>query len=120
MRVNVERLTAKQVKMIADETRRQIAENLSELSKEIEATYLYALREYCGWGKRKLLDFHAVVTPLLDKLCEYYEMPTGESNWICSELSPQQLGIDVNEIGGNIKFDYKIKKNKERKVNGKT
>ena len=39
MKVNTERLTAKQVKMITEETRRQIAENLAVLSKEIEATY---------------------------------------------------------------------------------
>ena len=110
MKVNTERLTAKQVKMITEETRRQIAENLAVLSKEIEATYLYALREYCGWGKKKLLDFHDVVTPLLDKRCEYYEMPAGESYWLCSEMLKRQVGIDVNEIESNTKFSYRLKK----------
>lgn len=57
MKVNTERLTAKQVKMITEETRRQIAENLAVLSKEIEATIYTPCVNIADGGRKSCLNF---------------------------------------------------------------
>ena len=67
--------TAKEQKAIDIEINRQILEADEKYQNNIDASVLYALRVYAGWGPKKLRDFYESFGPIHDDLRAYYEMP---------------------------------------------
>lgn len=101
--------TPKQSKAINTELRRQMSENVKCLEKNIVALMLWSVHEHCGYGKKRLLDYHKKIAPAIKNLMEYYEMTSPEDGeWICKYKLKHEVGIDVDKLESILKINYEI------------
>ena len=85
--------TAKEQKAIDIEINRQILEADEKYQNNIDASVLYALRVYAGWGPKKLRDFYESFELIHDDLRAYYEMPD-DDGWLANRKL-LDIGVDV-------------------------
>lgn len=96
-------------KAIQQEINRQTGENVRNLSLNIQALVLWALREKYGFGKKKLLDFQKDFLPLIESLQEYYQAEdANETEFICLYKLKNEVGIDVEKLDSMFKMQIKM------------
>lgn len=98
-------LTNKERKAIEREVNKQTAENVKNLSYNLQALILCNLREQLGWGKKRLLRFQKAFLPKLKELEKFYlcENPA-ELEFVCVYKLKNEVGIDVKELGEMFEF----------------
>lgn len=99
--------TPKEQKAIDIEINRQILEADEKYQDSIDASVLYALRVYAGWGPKKLRDFYESFETIHDTLRDYYQMPE-DDGWLPMH---KLLDIGVDVAAWN-------KERKEKRKNG--
>ena len=93
------KLTKDEEKALKIEVQKQIATYDRMNANEIDAMVLWVLHERFGFGKKRLRRFYEAFTPVLNALCERYEMTDkGDELWLCQEKF-KDYGIDLNEWG---------------------
>ena len=101
------RMTAKERKALRKEIDKQLAENVKNMSSDLQALVLWELHEQEGWGKRKLLRFQKRFQPMIKQLQEYYEVRTADdTDFVCKHKLKNEVGIDVEEL--DAMFDFEI------------
>lgn len=86
-------------RVVKQEVKSQIADNVKGLSRNFTALVLWQLHEQEHYGKIKLLRFAKKFAPALKELEAYYEMP-GDAAFICDYRLRNEVGIDVRELDG--------------------
>ena len=89
-------LTAKQRKAMTQEIRSQIAENNKMYEVDYEAMILWVLHKYCGFGKKRLLDFREKFIKEAKLLKAHYEIYDDIS--YPAKVWLKEMGIDVEAL----------------------
>ena len=98
-------------KALQDEINKQTAENVRNLSVNIQALVLWSLRKQLGFGKKRLLRFQESFLPLIEELQEYYQAEdANETEFICLHKLKNEVGVDVAELDDMFKIQCKINK----------
>lgn len=97
-------------KAIQDETYRQIAEGIDNLSDNITALVLWQLHEQLGFGKKRLIRFHNKFAPALAELQDFYQMHTQEDTDFLLRYKLKEIGVDVEQLDSVIPMKAKINK----------
>lgn len=85
--------TKKEQQAINIELNRRILEVDEKYQNDIDASVLYALRVYAGWGPKKLKDFYDSFATIHDDLRAHYELPE-DSGWLVNKML-LDIGVDV-------------------------
>jgi hypothetical protein len=97
-------------KAINQELNRQTAQNIKNMSLNLQALVLYALHEKCGFGKKRLMEFQKDFLPLIEELQEYYQTENAdETEFVCLYKLKNEVGIDVEKLDSMFKLEIKIK-----------
>ena len=74
-------------------------EALPIMVRRIESIYLYRTREVLGTGKKKLLEIHDGVVPMIKQMLEdyVYDMDS-DAMWICEYKLKTEVGINMDEL----------------------
>ncbi len=100
MKANVPLFTSKERKAMQAEIDRQTAQNVKNLSSNLQALVLWSLHEQLGFGQRRLLEFQQGFLPLIKELQDFYEASSAEeTEFICKYKLKNECGIDVDELG---------------------
>lgn len=111
MRANVPLFTSKERKAMQAEIDRQIAQNVKNLSSNLQALVLWSLHEQLGFGKKRLLEFQKNFLPLIKELQNFYEATSAkETEFICKYKLKNGCGIDVDELGEMFEIQAVLKK----------
>lgn len=111
MKANVPLFTSKERKAMQAEIDRQTAQNVKNLSLDLQSMVLWSLHEQEGWGKKKLLRFQKGFLPLIKQLQEFYEARSADdTNFICRYKLKNECGIDVEELNGMFEFQVVVRK----------
>lgn len=110
MRANIYKPSGAVKKAIQDETYRQIAEGIENLSKDITAVVLWQLHEQEGYGKKKLLRFHKDFVPALKALQDFYQMHSQEETDFLVRYKLKEIGVDIDALDSVIPIKPKINK----------
>lgn len=103
-------LTNKEMKALRREIDRQTAENVVNLSANLQAAVLYQLHANFGFGKKRLLRFASAFQETLEQLREYYEMYAADDiDFIYKYKLKNEVGIDVNELESMFNFKANVK-----------
>lgn len=109
MKARALNLTNREFRALKDEINRQTAQNVENLSQNLQALILWQLREQLGWGKKRLLRFQKRFVPAMRELQAYYMTSSdAETDYICRYKLKNELGIDVAELDEIIGFRIKI------------
>lgn len=110
-------LTAKERKALKDEIDKQLAENVSKMSCNLQALVLWELHEQLGFGKKRLLRFQERFQPMIEELQRFYEIRTADdTDFVCKYKLKNEVGIDVDELEAMFRFqivDNQADKKKE-------
>ena len=110
MKARALNMTNREFKALKDEINRQTAENVKNLSQNLQALILWQLREQLGWGKKRILRFQKRFVPAMRELQEYYMTSSAdETDYVCKYKLKNELDIDVAELDEIIGFNIKIK-----------
>ena len=102
-------LTNKERKAIEREVNKQTAENVKNLSVNLQALVLWNLREQLGWGKKLLLRFQKAFLPKLKELEQFYLCnDAAELEFVCLYKLKNEVGIDVKELGTMFEMQVKM------------
>ena len=73
--------------------------SVTHMVRRIEAIYLWRTREVLGTGKKKLLEIHDGVVPMIKQMLEdyVYDMDS-DAMWICEYKLKTEVGIDMSEL----------------------
>ena len=96
-------------KALQDEVNKQTAENVRNLSRNLQALTLWVVREHLRFGKKRLLRFQQAFLPAIEKLQEFYEAENAsETEFYCAYKLKHEVGIDIDELGEmwRIKIGY--------------
>jgi hypothetical protein len=97
-------------KAINQELNRQTAQNIKNMSLNLQALVLYALHEKCGFGKKRLMEFQKDFLPLIEELQEYYQTENAdETEFVCLYKLKNEVGIDVEKLDSMFKLEIKFK-----------
>ena len=83
-----------QKKAVNSELNQQIAEKSEQWLVDAEAMMLLVLHKYCGFGKKRLLEFRANYAKEAKELIECYEMDAVYP----AKYKLKELGIDVAQL----------------------
>lgn len=96
-------------KALQDEVNRQTADNVKNLSRNLQALTLWVVHEHLGFGKKRLLRFQQAFIPAIEKLQEFYEATdAADTEFYCAYKLKHEVGIDIDELGEmwRIKIGY--------------
>lgn len=83
-------------KALEMEVRKCMAEFDRKNTDEIDASTLWVLHEVFGFGRDRLRRFHCNFNPVIDSLCERYELTdNGDDLWLCTHKLKNELDIDI-------------------------
>lgn len=110
MKANVPLFTSKERKAMQAEIDRQTAQNVKNLSSNLQALVLWSLHEQLGFGQRRLLEFQQRFLPLIKELQDFYEASSAEeTEFICKYKLRQECGINVDELGEMFQIQAVVK-----------
>ena len=93
-------IPSKMRKALMDEVNRQTAENVSKLSRNLQAITLWVVHKHLGFGKKRLLRFQEAFLPLIEELQEFYEAENAaDTEFYCAYKLKHEVGIDIDELG---------------------
>ena len=102
--------TSRERKALQDEVNRQTAQNVRQLSRDLQALVLWSLREQLGFGKKRLLRFQKNFLPLIEELQNFYEASDAdETNFVCRYKLKHELGIDVEKLDEMFRLQVVVK-----------
>jgi len=90
-------LTKNQQKAMKQEINKQIIEHDEAFAMDSDATILWVLHEYFGFGYKRLRRFWEVCFKSHAELKEYYQLNSDEVAWLCRYKLKQNVGIDIEE-----------------------
>lgn len=103
-------LTNRERKALEAEINRQTAQNVKNLSLNLQALVLWQLHEQEGWGKKKLLRFQKRFLPMIQELQRFYELENAsETDFVCRYKLKNEVGIDVEDLDGMFEFQVVMK-----------
>lgn len=74
-------------------------ECLPFLTRNIEAIMLYQIHETLGTSKKKLLEIHNGIVPMIKRLLADYEYDKdSDAMWICEHKLKTEVGIDLRQL----------------------
>ncbi len=111
MRANVPLFTCRERKAMQAEIDRQTAQNVKNLSSNLQALVLWSLHEQLGFGQKRLLEFQQGFLPLIKQLQDYYEASSAEeTEFICKYKLKHECGIDVDELSEMFQIQAVVRK----------
>lgn len=103
-------LTNRERKALEAEINRQTAQNVKNLSLNLQALVLWQLHEQEGWGKKKLLRFQKRFLPMIQELQRFYELENAsETDFVCRYKPKNEVGIDVENLDEMFEFQVVMK-----------
>lgn len=103
-------LTNRERKALENEINRQTAQNVKNLSLNLQALVLWQLHEQEGWGKKKLLSFQKRFLPAIQELQRFYELENAsETDFVCRYKLKNEVGIDVENLDEMFEFQVVMK-----------
>lgn len=103
-------LTNRERKALEAEINRQTAQNVKNLSLNLQALVLWQLHEQEGWGKKKLLRFQKRFLPMIQELQRFYELENAsETDFVCRYKLKNEVGIDVENLDEMFEFQVVMK-----------
>lgn len=103
-------LTNRERKALENEINRQTAQNVKNLSLNLQALVLWQLHEQEGWGKKKLLGFQKRFLPAIQELQRFYELENAsETDFVCKYKLKNEVGIDVETLDEMFEFQVVMK-----------
>lgn len=103
-------LTNRERKALEAEINRQTAQNVKNLSLNLQALVLWELHEQEGWGKKKLLRFQKDFLPMIKELQRFYELENAsETDFVCRYKLKNEVGIDVEKLDEMFEFQVVMK-----------
>lgn len=110
MNAFVPRLTNKDRREIGREIRIQTANNVKNLSLNLQAIVLWNLHEQLGFGKKRLVEFQSSFLPLIKKLQDFYMAESSEeTEFILLYKLKNEVGIDVRQLNDMFQIECVIK-----------
>lgn len=104
----IRRLTAAELKASEHEIRRQIAENVANLERYIEATVLWIIYEKYGYEAEELEAFLEAFQPALRDLKAFYEVDGQEDTELACIHNLKYIGFDTDKLGTAFPVEYTI------------
>lgn len=96
-------------KALEDEIKRQTAENVKNLSLNIQALVLWSLHQQLGFGKKRILRFQKNFLPLIRELQDFYQTENAdETEFVCLHKLKNDVGVDVKNLDEMFKFGVKM------------
>lgn len=87
-------------KALMEEVNRQTAENVRNLSRNLQALTLWVVHKHLGFGKKRLKRFQEAFLPLIEELQEFYMAENAaDTEFYASYKLKHEVGIDVDELG---------------------
>lgn len=103
-------LTNRERKALENEINRQTAQNVKNLSLNLQALVLWQLHEQLGLGKKKLLEFQKDFLPAIKELQRFYELENAsETDFVCKYKLKNEVGIDVENLDEMFEFQVVMK-----------
>lgn len=100
-------LTNRERKALEAEINRQTAQNVKNLSLNLQALVLWQLHEQLGFGKKRLLRFQKSFLPMIKELQGFYELENAsETDFVCRYKLKNEVGIDVENL--DEMFEFKV------------
>lgn len=110
MNAFVPRLSNKERKEIEREIRRQTANNVKNLSLNLQAIVLWNIHEQLGFGQKRLIEFQKTFLPLIKELQEFYMAEDAEeTEFILLYKLKNEVGVDVRELNDMFEIECVIK-----------
>lgn len=104
------KLTVNEKKALYREINKQTAQNVENLSRELQALVLWCLHEQLGFGRKRLLRFQKAFLPKIKELRDYYDMRTAEdTSFVCKQKLKNEVGIDVDNQDVMFEFEMKLR-----------
>lgn len=103
-------LTNRERKALEAEINRQTAQNVKNLSLNLQALVLWQLHEQLGFGKKRLLRFQKAFLPMIQELQRFYELENAsETDFVCKHKLKSEVGIDVENLDEMFEFQVVMK-----------
>lgn len=103
-------LTNRERKALEAEINRQTAQNVKNLSLNLQALVLWQLHEQLGFGKKRLLRFQKAFLPMIKELQRFYELENAtETDFVCRYKLKNEVGIDVENLDEMFEFQVVMK-----------
>lgn len=110
MNAFVPRLSSKERKEIEREVRFQTAQNVKNLSLNLQAIVLWNVHEQLGCGKKRLIEFQRTFLPLIKQLQDFYMAEDAEeTEFILLYKLKNEVGVDVRELNDMFEIECVIK-----------
>lgn len=95
----------KEQQVIDEEIANQLVEKFRAMETDISADVLWMLHKDFGFGPVRLRKAFNLMTKSLRDLCDHYELPQEDGNWLCT-YKLKEIGCDVaqwyaDELKGN-------------------
>ncbi len=99
-RIKIHEPTKQQVDAALNQAMNWLREEaLPIMARRIEAIYLWEIHTKCNAGKRKLLEIHDDIVPMVKQMLEEYEYNHDEdAMWICEHKLKTECGIDLSKL----------------------
>ena len=103
-------LTNRERKALEAEINRQTAQNVKNLSLNLQALVLWQLHEQLGFGKKRLLRFQKAFLPMIKQLQRFDELENAsETDFVCKYKLKNEVGIDVESLDEMFEFQVVMK-----------
>lgn len=110
MNAFVPRLSNKERKEIEREVRIQTANNVKNLSLNLQAIVLWNLHEQLGFGQKRLIEFQRSFLPLIKELQDFYMAEDAEeTEFILLYKLKNEVGVDVSQLNDMFQIECVIK-----------
>ena len=104
------RLSNKERKEIRKEIRYQTAENVKNLSLNIQAIVLWNVHVQLGYGRKRLIEFQKSFLPLIQELQKFYMVEDSEeTEFVLLHKLKNEVGLDVRELNDMFQVECVIK-----------
>ena len=86
-------------KALQDEVNKQTADNVRNLSRNLQALTLWAVHKHLGFGKKRLLRFQQAFIPLIEELQDFYMAENAsDTEFYAAYKLKHEVGIDLDEL----------------------
>ena len=110
MNAFVPRLSNKERKEIEREVRFQTAQNVKNLSLNLQAIVLWNLHEQLGFGQKRLIEFQRSFLPLIKQLQDFYMAEDAEeTEFVLLYKLKNEVGVDVSQLNDMFQIECVIK-----------
>ena len=110
MNAFVPRLSNRERKEIEREVRFQTANNVKNLSLNLQAIVLWNLHEQLGFGQKRLIEFQRSFLPLIKQLQDFYMAEDAEeTEFILLYKLKNEVGVDVSQLNDMFQIECVIK-----------